>query len=250
MKQIVHFLALIIVALPGLASAQMGMGMGGGGNAKPPAELAGIWQRAAGALTPVVLTDYGIEKSAPTVVFDDPNVRCEGYSIARSTSSSFGVTKIEVGDDHIIIRSEANAGTRKIYLDGKRRSEDENINGSSIGTLSGRSVSIESDNFGPEGSNAMMANRVANSGSVYWLSEDFTMFERYTVIDENTLDVVLVHNDPIMLKWPKVTHAQWTRLPDSTPFIQDECELAEEDFASPEDIQKLRDEKAGKGEDS
>ena len=238
-------LAAFCAVLPGLANAQaMGMGMGMGGQAaKPPAELAGIWQRAAGNLSNVELTEYGSELSMPTIVYDDPNVRCEGYSVARSLSSSFGVTKIEVGDDHVIIRSEANAGTRKIFLDGKTPSENTNINGRSIGTLSGGVVTIKTDNFGPTGTNAMMANRVPNSGSVYFLSDEFRMLERYTVVDENTLDVVLIHNDPRMLVWPRIVHAQWTRLPDNTPFIQDECVLAEEDFASEEDIRRLREER-------
>lgn len=86
---------------------------------------------------------------------------------------------------------DATAGTRKVYLDGWRRSEDENINGSSIGSLSGAAVHIESDGFGPEGANALMANRVQGSGSVYWLSDEFRLYERYTPIDENTLDFVL-----------------------------------------------------------
>lgn len=235
---------LFLSVLPVLASAQgmgMGMGMGSGGPPpSPPDGLAGIWQRASGDLLPVLLTEYGIEKSAPTVVFDDPNVRCEGYSIARSTLSSFGVTKIETGPDHVIFRYEANAGTRKVYLNGKRRSEDENLNGSSIGSLSGGTVSIESDNFGPEGTNAMMANRVPDSGSVYWLGDNFRMFERYTVIDENTLDVVIAMDDRDMLKWPRVIHTQWTRLPDDTPFIQSKCELPEDDFYTPEDLKKLK----------
>ena len=237
------FLVVTICLMPQFSQAQMGMGMGmsaGGPPPRPPEGLAGIWQRAAGNLTPVILTEYGSEKSLPTVVFDDPNTRCEGYSIPRSTLSSFGVTKIEVGDDHVIFRYEANAGTRKVYLNGRRRSEDVNINGSSIGTLSGGVLSIESDRFGPEGTNALMANRVANSGNVYWLSEDFRLFERYSLIDENTLDFVMVMHDPIMLKWPRVIHAQWTRLPDDTPFIQSECELPERDFHTEDDLDALR----------
>lgn len=248
MRKTLLFVVIVFSGTPTLVAAQaMGMGMGMGGTpAKPPAELAGIWQRASGDLTSVELTEYGSALSKPTIVYDDPNVRCEGYSVARSLSSSFGVTKIEVGDDHIIIRSEANAGTRKIFLDGKTRSENENINGSSIGTLSGGVVRIKTDNFGPEGTNALMANRVPDSGSVYFLSDEFRMFESYRVIDENTLDVVLVHNDPKMLVWPRIVHAQWKRLPDNTPFIQDECVLAEEAFATPEDIEKLRQERAGR----
>ena len=215
----------------------MGMGMGGDATAAtgPPPELAGIWQRGAGNLTPVVLTEYGREKSLGTLVFDDPNTRCEGYSIPRSTLSSFGVTKIEVGSDHLVFRYEANAGTRKVYLDGRRRSEDENINGSSIGSLSGAAVHIESDGFGPEGANALMANRVQGSGNVYWLSDEFRLYERYTPIDENTLDFVMVMHDPVMLKWPRVIHARWKRLPDETPFIQGECELPERPFYLPEE---------------
>lgn len=245
MRKILLTTAVVLSGLPSLATAQaMGMGMGGGMPAKPPAGLAGIWERASGDLTSVELTEYGSAMSMPTIVYDDPNVRCEGYSVARSLSSSFGVTKIEVGHDYIIIRSEANAGTRKIFLDGTTRSENENINGSSVGSLRGVVVQIKTDNFGPEGTNALMANRIANSGSVYFLSEDFRMFESYRVVDENTLDVVIVHNDPKMLVWPRIVHAQWKRLPDNTPFIQDKCELAEEAFATPEDIEKLRQERA------
>lgn len=240
------FMSLAFCGLPGLASAQaMGMGMGGMGGPppKPPDELAGIWQRASGDLVRPELTKYGSELSMPTIVYDDPVVRCQGYSVARSLSSGFGVTKIEVGDDFIIIRTEANAGTRKIFLDGKTPSENENINGRSIGELSGGVVTIKTDNFGPTGTNALMANRLPNSGSVYFLSDEFRMLERYAVVDENTLDVVIVHNDPKMLVWPRIVHAQWTRLPDNTPFIQDECVEAEADFASPEDIAKLREER-------
>ena len=248
MKKSLLSVPVLAVVLPSLAAAQgmgMGMGMGMGGEPpKPPAELAGIWDRTnTDNLVRPELSEYGSKLSLPTIVYDDPVVRCEGFSVPRSISSSFGVTKIEVGDDHIIIRSEANAGTRKVFLDGETPSENTNINGRSIGTLSGNVVTIKTDNLGPEGSNAMMANRVPNSGSVYFFSDEFRMLERYTVVDENTLDVVIIHHDPKMLVWPRIIHGEWKRLPDSTPFIQDECVLAEADHATEEEIRRLREER-------
>ena len=195
-----------------------------------PLSLAGIWQRSGGALTPVVLTPYGLAKSQDTAVFDDPNVECKGYSIPRSTLSGFGVTKIEVGADYLIIRYEANAGTRKVFLDAETQSQDSGLNGRSIGSVSRGVVSIVSKEFGEEGRNAFMARGVKGAGTVYPMGERFTLFERYQVLDNNTLDFVMVMQDPKILEVPRVIHAQWTRLPDDTPFLQEECVLPEDEF--------------------
>ncbi len=200
-----------------------------------PLNLAGIWQRSAGALTPVVLTEYGLAKSQETDVFDDPNVECRGYSIPRSTLSGFGVTKIEVGTDHVIFRYEANAGTRKVFLDAKTQSQDSGLNGRSIGSVARGVVSIISKEFGEEGKNAFMARGVRDAGTVYPMGEAFTLFERYQVIDNNTLDFVMVMQDPKILEIPRVIHAQWTRLSDDTPFLQEECVLPEDEFFKAEE---------------
>ncbi len=195
-----------------------------------PLNLAGIWQRSAGPLTPVVLTEYGLKKSQETDVFDDPNVECRGYSIPRSTLSGFGVTKIEVGADHVIFRYEANAGTRKVFLDAETPSQDSGLNGSSVGSVARGAVSIVSRNFGAEGENAFMARGVDDAGTVYPMGAAFTLFERYQLIDDNTLDFVMVMQDPQILAIPRVIHAQWTRLSDETPFLQEECVLPEDEF--------------------
>ena len=52
-----------------------------------PLAMSGIWQRSGGSLSPVVLTEYGLSSSADLGAFDDPNVECRGYTIARSTLS-------------------------------------------------------------------------------------------------------------------------------------------------------------------
>ena len=199
-----------------------------------PLRLAGIWQRSAGPVTPVALTEYGLAKSRETDVFDDPNVECRGYSIPRSTLSGFGVTKIEVGDDHVILRYEANAGTRKIFLDAETPSQDSGLNGSSVGSVARGAVSIVSRKFGAEGENAFMARGVKGAGTVFPMGAAFTLFERYQLIDDNTLDFVMVMQDPKILAIPRVIHAQWTRLPDATPFLQEECVLAEDKFFNAE----------------
>lgn len=204
--------------------------MAGKSPAGVPLAMTGLWQRSAGTLTPTLLTDYGMRESAKTSVFDDPNVACRGYSIPRSTLSGFGVTKIEVGDDHIVIRYEANAGTRKIFLDGTTPAENSGVNGVSIGSIANGAVSIVSRDFGAEGENAFLAARIKGAGAVFPMGEDFTLYERYRMIDADTLDFVMVMQDPKILQIPRVIHARWTRLPDDTPFFQEECVLAEDEF--------------------
>jgi hypothetical protein len=195
-----------------------------------PLAMNGIWQRGAGALTPHLLTDYGLAESSKTGVFDDPNVECRGYSIPRSTLSGFGVTRISVGDDHIVISYEANAGTRKIFLDGVTPSEISGVNGVSTASFAGGAVSIISRDFGPEGENALLAAGIKGAGTVYPMSADFTLYERYRMINANTLDFVMVMQDPKILAIPRVIHAQWKKLPDTTLFLQEECVLPEDEF--------------------
>jgi hypothetical protein len=195
-----------------------------------PLAMSGIWQRSGGSLSPVVLTEYGLASSADTGVFDDPNVECRGYSIARSTLSSFQVTKIEVEDDHVVIRYEANAGTRIIFLDGETVSDDSGLNGKSVGRVAGGGVEIISRNFGPEKENAFMAPGVKGAGTVYWMGEDFKMYERFRMVDADTLEFVMIMQDPKILDIPRVIHTEWTRLPDDTLFLQEECVLAEDPF--------------------
>lgn len=198
-----------------------------------PAELSmltGVWQRSGGALTPAQLTEYGKSKSAGTGVFDDPTTRCEGFSIPRSTISEFGVTKIEYAEDHIVISYEGE-GERRIPLDGRTAGGSETIAGQSIARVRNGAIEIESRNFGQEGTNWMLAPGIEGAGIVYPLSEEFTLFERYTPIDENTLDFVMVMNDPKITVWPRVFHTRWTRIANED-FIPGECVLPEQPFAA------------------
>lgn len=204
--------------------------MAGKSPAGVPLAMTGLWQRSAGTLTPTLLTDYGMQESAKTNVFDDPNVECRGYSIPRSTLSGFGVTKIEVGDDHVVIRYEANAGTRKLFLDGVTPAENTGVNGVSIGSIANGAVSIVSRDFGEEGENAFLAARIKGAGAIFPMGKEFTLFERYRMINADTLDFVMVMQDPKILQIPRVIHSRWTRLPDDTPFFQEECVLAEDEF--------------------
>jgi hypothetical protein len=202
-------------------------------NAKGATELSmltGVWQRSGGALTPSKLTEYGKSKSAGTGVFDDPTTRCEGFSIPRSTISEFGVTKIVVGKDAVTISYEGE-GDRRIPLDGKTPGKSTTIAGESIARINKGSIEIESRNFGPEGKNMMLAPGIAGAGTVYPLSAEFTLFERYTPIDSNTLDFVMVMNDPKITVWPRVIHAKWKRISDED-FIPGECVLPEKPFAA------------------
>jgi hypothetical protein len=192
--------------------------------------LTGVWQRSGGALTPSKLTEYGKSKSAGTGVFDDPTTRCEGFSIPRSTISEFGVTKIVVGKDAVTISYEGE-GDRRIPLDGKTPGKSTTIAGESIARINKGSIEIESRNFGPEGRNMMLAPGIAGAGTVYPLSAEFTLFERYTPIDSNTLDFVMVMNDPKITVWPRVIHAKWKRISDED-FIPGECVLPEKPFAA------------------
>jgi hypothetical protein len=200
-----------------------------------PVAMTGLWQRSAGTLSATLLTDYALAESQKTNVFDDPNVECRGYSIPRSSSSGFGVTRIDVGDDHIMIRYEANAGTRKVFLDSATPSENSGINGVSTGSFSRGAVSVISRDFGAEGENAFIGGRIKGAGPVYPMGEEFTLYERYRMIDANTLDFVMIMQDPKILQIPRVIHARWTRLPDSTPFLQEKCVLAEDEFYKDED---------------
>jgi hypothetical protein len=195
-----------------------------------PLAMTGLWQRSAGTLSPTLLTDYAMVESQKTNVFDDPNVECRGYSIPRSSSSGFGVTRIDVGDDHIMIRYEANAGTRKVFLDSVTPSENSGVNGVSSGSFSRGAVSVISSDFGAEGENAFIGGRIKGAGPVYPMGAEFALYERYRMIDANTLDFVMIMQDPKILQIPRVIHARWTRLPDSTPFLQEKCVLAEDEY--------------------
>jgi len=192
--------------------------------------LTGVWQRSGGSLTPSKLTEYGKSKSAGTGVFDDPTTRCEGFSIPRSTISEFGVTKIVVEEDAVTISYEGE-GDRRIPLDGKTPGKSASIAGKSIARINRGSIEIESRDFGPEGNNMMLAPGIEGAGTVYPLSADFTLFERYTPIDPNTLDFVMVMNDPKMTVWPRVIHAKWKRIDDDA-FIPGECILPERPFSA------------------
>ena len=207
-----------------------GAAKSGSASAADIAMLSGVWQRSGGSLTPSKLTEYGKSKSAGTGVFDDPTTRCEGFSIPRSTISEFGVTKIVVEDDAVTISYEGE-GDRRIPLDGKTPGTSASIAGQSIARINRGSIEIESSNFGPEGKNMMLAPGIEGAGTVYPLSADFTLFERYTPIDANTLDFVMVMNDPKMTVWPRVIHAKWTRIEDDA-FIPGECILPERPFSA------------------
>jgi hypothetical protein len=203
----------------------------GEGKAKPTLDMmTGVWQRSGGALTPAKLTAYGKSKSAGTGVFDDPTTRCEGFSIPRSTISEFGVTKIVVEKDVVIISYEGE-GDRRIPLDGKTVGGAPGIAGKSIARIVKGAIEIESRDFGPEGKNMMLAPGIEGAGTVYPLSADFTLFERYKPIDKDTLDFVMVMNDPKMTVWPRVFHTKWKRIADED-FIPGECVLPEKPFAA------------------
>ena len=197
----------------------------------PIEQFSGVWQRSAGNLTPVRLTEYGLKVSAGTGTFDDPTTACKGFSIPRSTISEFGVTKI-AADKGVVTISYENEGDRRMPLDGKTVSTSKTLAGDSVARLVGNSIEIESTGFGPEGRNMMMGQGIPGAGIVYPLSEQARVFERYTLLSPDTLDFVMVIQDPKITVWPRVIHARWKKLPADTPFIEGQCELPEDPFAA------------------
>ena len=104
-----------------LSTTQVYAQSGKGGNSEL-ADFTGIWQRSGSVLSLMKLTEEGKKRSQETAAFDDPVVRCEGFSIARAGQSSFQVTKIEQDEESITFNWEQNAISNKVFLDGKRPS--------------------------------------------------------------------------------------------------------------------------------
>lgn len=186
------------------------------------ADFSGIWQRSGRVLSLMKLTEEGKKRSKATAVFDDPLVRCEGFSIARAGQSSFQVTKIEQDKESITFNWEQNAISNKVYLDGKRPSVTTNAQSTSYATVQRGAVFIESSDFDPKA--ASMATGIPEAGMLFHYGKGFKLLERLQKVDDNTIDYMSVWVNPEILEWPRVVHTQWTRLPEDTYFIPSECQ--------------------------
>ncbi len=185
-------------------------------------DFSGLWQRSGNVLSLMKLTENGKSLSQPTEVFDDPVVRCEGFSIARAGQTGFQVTRIEQDDESITFHWEQNAISNKVYFDGETPSVTTNAQSTSYATLKRGALFVESFDFDPEA--AAMARGIPDAGVIYHFGEGFKLLERLEKIDDNTIDYMSVWVNPEILEWPRVVHAQWTRMPEETYFIPSECQ--------------------------
>ncbi len=186
-------------------------------------DFSGLWQRSGSVLSLMKLTENGKTRSEPTGVFDDPVVRCEGFSIARAGQSAFQVTRIEQDGESITFYWEQNAISNKVYLDGKRPSVTTNAQSSSYATVRRGVLFVESFDFDPQA--ASMARGVPEAGTIFHYGEGFKLLERLRKVDDDTIDYMSVWVNPEILEWPRIVHAQWTRLSEEdTYFIPSECQ--------------------------
>ncbi len=195
------------------ASAQRG-GMGGSAMG-PGATITGLWERSRGYSVGVELTSYGEELIDGLTVMDDPEVFCEGYNVPRTSFASNTAVRLVEHPDRFEIYYEHNAAERVVHLDGGTATDATRMLGTSVGRREGNTIIIETNGF-PDG---------LSHGPGLVTTDELQFLERYTLRnDGNTLEVLLMSVDSGVMKWPRISHAFWTRLPEDTFFYPSQCE--------------------------
>ena len=195
------------------ASAQRG-GIGGSAMGSS-ATITGLWERSRGYSVGVELTPYGEDLINGLTIMDDPEVFCEGYNVPRTSFASNTAVRLVEHPDRFEIYYEHNAAERVVHLDGGTATDATRMLGTSVGRREGNTIIIETNGF-PDG---------LSHGQGLVTTDEFQFLERYTLRENgNTLEVLLMAIDPKVLKWPRISHAFWTRLPEDTFFYPSECE--------------------------
>jgi len=206
---------LMVISLGVAVSASAQEGDMGSGATESSAIITGLWERSRGYSVGVELTPYGEELIDGLTVMDDPEVFCEGYNVPRTSFASNTAVRLVEHSDRFEIYYEHNAAERVVYLDGKTATDATRMLGTSVGRRERNTIVIETSGF-PDG---------LSHGQGLVTTDEFQFLERYTLREDgNTLEVLLMAIDPKVLKWPRISHAFWTRLPEDTFFYPSECE--------------------------
>jgi len=182
--------------LPGESPA-MGMGMGA-------------------SSSPLMLTDHGLEIMADFDPADDPAVRCVQSGLVRTFNSPYPIEIVQSGDT-VTIEYEEWEVLRTVHLNG---SIPEDHEPSSLGYSIGR---YEDDALIVNSTGATRG--LARISEFFWISEEMSSVERYSLTERDQLRLELDITDPVMLAEP--LHYEKTWNPYDQPLLEFDCILRE-----------------------
>ena len=146
---------------------------------------------------------------------DDPALYCTVYM--PRVMVAWGRKPIEIfqADDRLWTLHERMHQVRRIYLDGRPPPEDEGPTwmGHSTGSWDGETLVVETVNL----------HRSIYNWSGLPLSGEHRVVERFTLLDEETLEVLLTIIDPVNYEEPWSTRNIWRLTPD-VHFYEYECQ--------------------------
>ena len=146
---------------------------------------------------------------------DDPALSCAIYM--PRTMIAWGRNPMEIfqSDEQLWIVFERMHQVRRIFLDGRPPLEDEGPTwmGHSTGVWDGESLVVETVNM---------------RGTIFhWsglpLSDETRVMERFTLLDEQSLEILLTVIDPVNYEAPWTTRHVW-RLDQDANFYEYECQ--------------------------
>ena len=190
-------------------------------------DITGFWDRSSYARIGGEMTDYGRGLLEDRIIFDDPNVYCEGFNVVRTHNSTNTPVKIFDHGDRLVFEYESNASVREVFRDGKTPSNNTRIIGESLGSaLRDGTVEIRTSGF-PD----MLAH-----GGLAVTTDELQYMERYKLSEDgNTLEVFIMTSDPEIYQWPRVVMGSWERLPEDDYWFPHECVIYEdEEIYTPE----------------
>ncbi len=153
---------------------------------------------------PRVLSEHGEALMAGFDPVDDPAVRCEHPGAVRVILSPYPINFL-LHDDFVTITYEEWATTRTVHLTEQETDPDAPhvLMGRSIGRYEDGKLVIETD---------QLASGLARGGEFFWTSEEGTLIEEYSVVEDNTfLTLRMSLTDPVMLAEPWVIEKRWVR---------------------------------------
>jgi hypothetical protein len=146
---------------------------------------------------------------------DDPALFCAVYM--PRTMIAWGRNPMEIfqTDDQLWIVFERMHQVRRIFLDGRAPLEDEGPTwmGQSTGVWEGETLVVETVGM--------------REGIFHWsglpLSTETRVTERFTLLDEGSLEILLTVTDPVNYEAPWTTRHVWRLTPD-VDFYEYECQ--------------------------
>ncbi len=184
--------------LPGETPAT-GMGMGMGASSSP-----------------LMPTDHGLEIMADFDPADDPAVLCVQSGLVRTFNSPYPIELVQ-SRDTVTIEYEEWEVLRTVHLNG---SIPEDHAPSSLGYSIGR---YEDDTLIVNSTGATRG--LARISEFFWISEEMSSVERYSLTERGQLRLELDITDPVMLAEP----LHWERIwnPYDQPLLDFDCILRE-----------------------